>query len=84
LHAEQGLGDTIQFCRYVPLFASGAGTVLEVPPPLVRLLSRLPGITEIVAQGEKLPFFDLHCSLLSLHFRASREACAVGLQGQAR
>ena len=45
LHAEQGLGDTLQFCRYVPLIASGARTVLEVQAPLVRLLSRLPGIT---------------------------------------
>jgi tetratricopeptide (TPR) repeat protein len=66
LHAEQGLGDTLQFCRYVPLIACGARTVLEVQAPLVRLLCRLPGITQIVAQGERLPSFDLHCPLMSL------------------
>ena len=66
LHAEQGLGDTLQFCRYVPLIAAGARTVLEVQAPLARLLSRLPGITEIVVQGQQLPSFDLHCPLMSL------------------
>ena len=33
LHAEYGLGDTLQFCRYVPQIATGAKTVLEVQPP---------------------------------------------------
>ena len=66
LHAEQDLGDTLQLCRYVPLIASSAGVILEVQPPLVRLLSRLPGITKIVARGDSLPSFDLHCPLLSL------------------
>jgi len=66
LHAEQGLGDTLQFCRYVPLIAAGARIVLEVQAPLVRLLSRLPGLTEIIARGDSLPAFDLHCPLLSL------------------
>jgi len=66
LHAEQGLGDTLQFCRYVPLVSGGARVVLEVQASLVRLLSRLPGVAQIVARGEPLPPFDLHCPLLSL------------------
>jgi Flp pilus assembly protein TadD len=66
LHAEQGLGDTLQFCRYVSAVVASARTVLEVQAPLVRLLSRLPGIIEIVARGDRLPPFDLHCPLLSL------------------
>src|SRR3984957_10262295 len=42
LHAEQGFGDTVQFCRYVPLVAArGAGVVLEVQRPLRRLMSGL-------------------------------------------
>src|SRR5215470_9777793 len=66
LHAEQGFGDTLQFCRYVPLIARGARIILEVQAPLVRLLSRLPGNMEIIAHGDRLPRFDLHCPLLSL------------------
>ena len=67
LHAEQGMGDTIQFARYVPLVAARAGRViLEVPPPLHALMRSLPGGAEVVAMGEGLPDFDTHCPLLSL------------------
>lgn len=67
LHAEQGLGDTIQFCRYAALVAAlGATVVLEVQRPLVDLLSSLQGIGRVVARGEALPAFDYHCPLLSL------------------
>jgi tetratricopeptide (TPR) repeat protein len=67
LHAEQGLGDTIQFCRYLPLvMARGAQVVLEVQSPLCALMSALPGAPRIVAGGDPLPDFDLHCPLLSL------------------
>lgn len=66
LHAEQGYGDTLQFCRYAPLLARRARVVLEVPPPLRRLLSTLSGELRIVGEGEALPGFDLHCPLLSL------------------
>jgi tetratricopeptide (TPR) repeat protein len=65
LHPEQGFGDAIQFCRYVPLVAArGASVVLEVPRPLVRLLSGLP--CRVVPAGTPLPAFDLHCPLMSL------------------
>lgn len=67
LHAEQGLGDTLQFCRYAELAAArGLRVVLEVQPPLRRLLQGLPGTVAVLAQGEALPAFDLHCPLLSL------------------
>jgi tetratricopeptide (TPR) repeat protein len=67
LHAEQGLGDTLQFCRYAPLLAAqGARIVLEVQPPLVGLLRGLQGVADVVARGEPLPAFDFHCPLLSL------------------
>jgi Flp pilus assembly protein TadD len=66
LHAEQGFGDTLQFCRYAPLVAAlGAKVLLEVPRELVRLLSRMPHV-RTVAAGEPLPDFDLHCPLMSL------------------
>ncbi len=66
LHAEQGMGDTLQFIRYALLAqAAGAEVVVEVQPPLVRLLQRLPGLT-VIAQGADVPAFDLHCPLMSL------------------
>jgi Flp pilus assembly protein TadD len=65
VHAEQGFGDTLQFCRYMPLI-SGCRIVLEVQPPLVGLLSQLQGVTATIARGDALPPFDLHCPLLSL------------------
>jgi len=67
LHAEQGLGDTLQFCRFVPqLAAAGAIILLEVQAPLYSLLSGLPGVARLLVQGEPLPHFDYHCPLMSL------------------
>ncbi|MBV8650975.1 MAG: glycosyltransferase family protein, partial [Alphaproteobacteria bacterium] len=67
LHAEQGLGDTLQFARYVPLVARRAAAVaLEVQRPLVRLLAGLRGVSSIHAQGDTLPQFSYHCPLMSL------------------
>ena len=67
VHAEQGLGDTLQFCRFVPLIAArGARVVLEVQQPLARLLAEFPGAAQTVTYGGELPPFDLHCPLLSL------------------
>jgi hypothetical protein len=67
LHAEQGLGDTIQFSRFATLVAArGGAAILEVQQPLARLFAgRLPGV-RVLAEGETLPAFDLHCPLLSL------------------
>ena len=70
LHAEQGFGDTIQFIRYVPLVKQRGGrVVVECPIALVRLLTTLPEIDQIVPFGSPLPAFDLHLPLLSLPHR---------------
>lgn len=67
LHAEQGLGDTIQLMRYVPMLkAAGAQVVLEVFTPLKTLFESMPGLKQVVGVGEPLPAFDLHCPLMSL------------------
>lgn len=67
IHAEQGLGDAIQFARYVPLLArTGARVVLEVQPELTSLLARLDGVSEVVARGDRLPPFDVQCPVASL------------------
>ena len=66
LHAEQGLGETIQFARYVQsVLARGAKVVFEVQPPLKPLLRGI-GASKVVAQGDPLPAFDFHCPLPSL------------------
>jgi len=67
LFAEQGLGDTLQFCRYVPLVAArGARVILEVQRPLVGLLQKLEGVDRIIMRGEAPPNFDYQCPMMSL------------------
>jgi Flp pilus assembly protein TadD len=67
IYAEQGLGDTLQFCRYVPLAAAlGATVILEVQPSLVELAGTLAGASQVIAKGSPLPPYDYHCPLMSL------------------
>ncbi len=67
LHAEQGLGDTIQFIRYLPLVAArGARIVLEVQPQLLTLLQAATCAVQVCARGEALPDFAYHLPLMSL------------------
>jgi tetratricopeptide (TPR) repeat protein len=82
LHGEQGFGDVIQFCRYVPLVAErGAHVIVEIPNSLLELMRTLMGPAEIVSKGQPLPNFDMHCPLLSLPlaFRTRLETipCAI-------
>jgi tetratricopeptide (TPR) repeat protein len=71
LYAEQGYGDVLQFVRYAPILAMQVkGTVLlRVYPPLVKLLSGLPGIEAVLSTDDPLPDFDCHLPLMSLPFR---------------
>ena len=67
IHAEQGFGDSLQFCRYAPLAAQrGWRVVMQVPQPLVRLMTALPGVAQVVATGQPLPDVHKHCPMLSL------------------
>jgi Flp pilus assembly protein TadD len=65
VRAEQGFGDTIQFCRFMPM-VTGGHVILEVQPPLRRLVAGLQDVEQIVGAGEPLPDFDLYVPLLSL------------------
>jgi tetratricopeptide (TPR) repeat protein len=71
LHAEQGLGDTIQFCRYAALVAARGGVpILQVQPAAERLIQSLAvvraGLAQTAVLGANPPEFDLECPLLSL------------------
>ena len=67
VHAEQGLGDTLQFCRFVPLAeARGARVIFEVQTQLAPLMRTLDMKGELRAVGEALPPFELRTPLLSL------------------
>lgn len=67
IHAEQGFGDVLQFCRYVPLAAARcARVVFECHQPLVPLMKSLAGNVDVVGAGQPLPHFDFHVPLLSL------------------
>jgi tetratricopeptide (TPR) repeat protein len=67
IYAEQGLGDTIQFARFIPkVVARGGRVVFAVHPPLVELLSCIDDVTIVPLTQSPLPAFDVHCPLLSL------------------
>ena len=67
IYAEQGFGDSLQFCRYATLVARmGWIVILEVPQPLVSLMQSLEGPAVVVATGDHLPDFDYHCAMMSL------------------
>jgi tetratricopeptide (TPR) repeat protein len=67
LHAEQGLGDTILFARFTePVVEKGARVILAIQKPLVRLMSAMPGVAQVLTFGDPLPEFDLHAPFGSL------------------
>jgi tetratricopeptide (TPR) repeat protein len=69
LYGEQGLGDSLQFCRYVAMVANlGMRVILEVPRPLVNLCATVERVTAVIPYGDPLPAFDFQCPLMSLPF----------------
>jgi tetratricopeptide (TPR) repeat protein len=64
---EQGLGDTLQFIRYVPLLAGrGARVVLRLPSALLEIMRGLEGVAQIVPDSAPLPRHDFYCPVMSL------------------
>jgi len=67
IYWEQGLGDTIQFCRYAELVeARGAKVILSVQKPLRWLLKQISPTIQVIGPNEAPANFDYHCPLLSL------------------
>ncbi|HYV39898.1 MAG TPA: tetratricopeptide repeat protein [Gemmataceae bacterium] len=67
VYCDQGLGDTMQFIRYIPLVKQRGGKVIvQCQASLLRLLASVSGIDQLVADTVLLPAFDVHISLQSL------------------
>ncbi len=67
IYAEQGLGDTLQFCRYSKLLVErGARVITRVPDCLVRLFRIQGAFGEVVGYSDPTPSFDVHCPMMSL------------------
>ncbi len=67
LFSEQGLGDTLQYARYIPLLMSaGATVILECQPQLVRLMAHMTKADRVIVRGETLPPCDFQTSLMRL------------------
>jgi len=78
IEAEQGLGDTIQFCRYAPLAADkGAQVIMTAQASLVPLLQTLDPRVEIVPAGSEPALFDYHAALLSLPLAFKTEVATI-------
>jgi hypothetical protein len=81
VQAEQGLGDSLQFCRYVPILANLATVVLDVPRPLRRLLAGLDRRVRIIGDHDPLPPFDAWTPMMSLPlaFRTTLETIPASI-----
>jgi tetratricopeptide (TPR) repeat protein len=68
IYPDEGLGDSIQFVRYVPMLAArGARVILVSRDPLYQLFSGLPGVSQCFPESARsLPGFDMHCPITSL------------------
>ena len=66
VHVDEGMGDCIQFARYLPMMAErGARVILVVAEALVPLLSGVTGVSKCLSAGQA-PAFDMHCPMCSL------------------
>jgi len=83
--AEQGYGDTLQFCRFAPMLASGGATVIiECQPGLKSLLQSIPNFEQVVEQGETIPEVDYKLPMMSapLVFGITPENIPIGANGR--
>ena len=81
VHEEQGIGDTIQFCRYVNLLAArGAKVIFAVTAKLEKLMGSLGQGVEIRRIDDLPHVFDYHCPLLSLPLAFQTSSASIPAQ----
>jgi tetratricopeptide (TPR) repeat protein/glycosyltransferase involved in cell wall biosynthesis len=69
IHAEQGIGDNLQFIRYIPIVRQKVGKlILRTYSSLTKILQNFPGIDQIILLEDAFPHFDYHIPLLSLPY----------------
>jgi tetratricopeptide (TPR) repeat protein len=72
IHAEQGIGDTIQMLRFVPkVIEKGGRVIVECAASMVRLLKEatfLSGVTVVSSAAQAAEKFDVHLPMMSLPF----------------
>lgn len=67
IQQEQGIGDMIQFARYIPMVKERVSTVVvEAQPELARLMSTVPGADKVINRGSALPKFDFYVPMMTL------------------
>lgn len=70
IRSEQGLGDTIQFVRYLPLVKDLGGKIIfEIPESLLNLFRNIPGAENLIPltpPESSLPHHDLSVALMSI------------------
>lgn len=82
ISTEQGLGDTIQCLRYLPLLvAMGAQITVEVQPALKRLVNQFRGIHEVIVWGAERPRTDFYCPFMSLPLAFDTELATIPMVG---
>lgn len=64
---EDGFGDTLHFCRYLPLLVERGARVLAcVPPELEGVMRAVPGVSDVLTDARHLPPHDFICPMFSL------------------
>lgn len=82
VHSEQGLGDVLQFVRYIPALASRCErVVLSVPRALLRTVSGLTDYADVIHPGDPIPRCDVHSPLLSLPRAFGTDAASIPVPG---
>src|SRR5262249_13118482 len=76
--AEQGLGDVIQFVRYLPLLVEReANVTFLAPAKLIRLLRPLTTKMEVMDAIRENATYDLQCALMSLPHQFNTDLSSI-------